>query len=109
VVSQLLARDEDAEVGVLADSARTNIVPVDFVVDALVELMHANGRDGQTFHLTAPKTIGLRGIYRRSHRSGRAATAARVTAGCDRDAVPPCDRARQGSAQHGRHRARHSR
>jgi thioester reductase-like protein/NADP-dependent 3-hydroxy acid dehydrogenase YdfG len=49
---------------VLPDTGRTNIVPVDFVVDALVELMHADGRDGQTFHLTAPKTIGLRGIYR---------------------------------------------
>jgi thioester reductase-like protein/short-subunit dehydrogenase involved in D-alanine esterification of teichoic acids len=49
---------------VLPDTGRTNIVPVDFVVDALVELMHAEGRDGQTFHLTAPKTIGLRGIYR---------------------------------------------
>jgi thioester reductase-like protein/short-subunit dehydrogenase involved in D-alanine esterification of teichoic acids len=49
---------------VLPDTGRTNIVPVDYVVDALVELMHADGRDGQTFHLTAPKTIGLRGIYR---------------------------------------------
>jgi len=49
---------------VLPDTGRTNIVPVDYVVDALVELMHAEGRDGQTFHLTAPKTIGLRGIYR---------------------------------------------
>src|SRR6202007_2392482 len=49
---------------VLPDTGRTNIVPVDFVVDAIVELMHADGRDGQTFHLTAPKTIGLRGIYR---------------------------------------------
>ena len=49
---------------VLPDTGRTNIVPVDFVVDALVELMHADDRDGQTFHLTAPKTIGLRGIYR---------------------------------------------
>src|SRR5882757_1943346 len=48
----------------LPDTGRTNIVPVDFVVDAIVELMHADGRDGQTFHLTAPKTIGLRGIYR---------------------------------------------
>jgi thioester reductase-like protein/enoyl-[acyl-carrier-protein] reductase (NADH) len=48
----------------LPDTGRTNIVPVDYVVDALVELMHAEGRDGQTFHLTAPKTIGLRGIYR---------------------------------------------
>ncbi|MGV0741397.1 SDR family oxidoreductase [Mycolicibacterium sp. XJ870] len=48
----------------LPDTGRTNIVPVDYVVDALVHLMHADGRDGQTFHLTAPKTIGLRGIYR---------------------------------------------
>ncbi|HYB35720.1 MAG TPA: SDR family oxidoreductase [Mycobacterium sp.] len=49
---------------VLPDTGRTNIVPVDYVVDAMVELMHAGGRDGQTFHLTAPKTIGLHGIYR---------------------------------------------
>lgn len=48
----------------LPDTGRTNIVPVDYVVNALVWLMHADGRDGQTFHLTAPKTIGLRGIYR---------------------------------------------
>lgn len=48
----------------LPDTGRTNIVPVDYVVDALVELVHAEGRDGQTFHLTSPKTIGLRGIYR---------------------------------------------
>src|SRR5271166_138376 len=48
----------------LPDTGRTNIVPVDYVVDAMVALMHADGRDGQTFHLTAPKTIGLRGIYR---------------------------------------------
>ncbi len=48
----------------LPDTGRTNIVPVDYVVDALVALMHAEGRDGQTFHLTAVKTIGLRGIYR---------------------------------------------
>ena len=54
----------------LPDTGRTNIVPVDYVADALVMLMHADGRDGQTFHLTSPKTIGLRGIYR-----GVAATA----------------------------------
>ncbi len=48
----------------LPDTGRTNIVPVDYVVDALVALLHTDGRDGQTFHLTAPKTIGLRGIYR---------------------------------------------
>ncbi|MGB8389248.1 SDR family oxidoreductase, partial [Mycobacterium sp.] len=48
----------------LPDTGRTNIVPVDYVVDALVALMHAEGSDGRTFHLTAVKTIGLRGIYR---------------------------------------------
>ena len=48
----------------LPDTGRSNIVPVDYVADALVALMHTEGRDGQTFHLTAPKTIGLRGIYR---------------------------------------------
>jgi thioester reductase-like protein/NADP-dependent 3-hydroxy acid dehydrogenase YdfG len=48
----------------LPDTGRTNIVPVDYVADALVALMHADGLDGRTFHLTAPKTIGLRGIYR---------------------------------------------
>jgi thioester reductase-like protein/short-subunit dehydrogenase involved in D-alanine esterification of teichoic acids len=48
----------------LPDTGRTNIVPVDYVVDALVALMHAPDCDGRAFHLTAPKTIGLRGIYR---------------------------------------------
>ncbi|MEZ0349763.1 SDR family oxidoreductase [Mycobacterium sp. pR1184] len=51
----------------LPDTGRTNIVPVDYVVDALVALMHVDGSaswDGRTFHLTSPKTIGLRGIYR---------------------------------------------
>jgi thioester reductase-like protein/NADP-dependent 3-hydroxy acid dehydrogenase YdfG len=47
----------------LPDSGRTNIVPVDYVADAVVELMHQPGRNGQTFHLTAPKNIGLRAIY----------------------------------------------
>ncbi|MEB3034018.1 SDR family oxidoreductase [[Mycobacterium] nativiensis] len=45
-------------------TGRTNVVPVDYVVDALVELMHADGYDGRTFHLTAPKSIGLPDIYR---------------------------------------------
>lgn len=48
----------------LPDVGRTNIVPVDYVVDAVVALIHAPGRDGQTFHLTAPRNIGVRGIYR---------------------------------------------
>ncbi|MGD9619850.1 MAG: SDR family oxidoreductase [Mycolicibacterium sp.] len=49
---------------VLPDTGRTNIVPVDYVVDAITALMHTDDLDGQTFHLTSPKTIGLRGIYR---------------------------------------------
>jgi thioester reductase-like protein/short-subunit dehydrogenase involved in D-alanine esterification of teichoic acids len=48
----------------LPDTGRTNVVPVDYVADALVALMHAPDLDGRAFHLTAPKTIGLRGIYR---------------------------------------------
>ena len=34
----------------LPDTGRNNIVPVDYVVDAMAELMHQQGRDGQTFH-----------------------------------------------------------
>jgi thioester reductase-like protein/short-subunit dehydrogenase len=49
---------------VLPDTGRSNIVPVDYVTDAMAELIHAPDRDGQTFHLTAPESIGLRGIYR---------------------------------------------
>jgi len=48
----------------LPDIGRINVVPVDYVVAALVELMHAEGRDGQTFHLTALEPVGLRQIYR---------------------------------------------
>ncbi len=55
----------------LPDTGRTNIVPVDYVVDAMTELIHVPDRDGQTFHLTAPDSIGLRGIYRGiSHAAG---------------------------------------
>ncbi len=48
----------------LPDIGRANVVPVDYVADALVALVRAEGGDGRTFHLTAPKTVGLRGIYR---------------------------------------------
>jgi NAD(P)-dependent dehydrogenase (short-subunit alcohol dehydrogenase family) len=34
----------------------TNIVPVDFVADALDHIAHLPGLDGQAFHLTAPKS-----------------------------------------------------
>jgi thioester reductase-like protein/short-subunit dehydrogenase involved in D-alanine esterification of teichoic acids len=48
----------------LPDTGRTNIVPVDYVVGAVVALVHVPGRDGETFHLTAPKSIGLTHVYR---------------------------------------------
>ena len=48
----------------LPDTGRTNIVPVDYVVDALVELVHVPDRDGQTFHLVSSKAVGLKDIYR---------------------------------------------
>jgi len=35
----------------------TNIVPVDFVVDAIDHLAHADGLDGQTFHLCNPQPM----------------------------------------------------
>ena len=46
------------------DTGRTNVVPVDYVVAALEAIMHLPDRDGQTFHLTDPKSIGLKHIYR---------------------------------------------
>lgn len=48
----------------LPDVGRMNIVPVDYVADALTALIHTDGYDGQTFHLTAPKSVGPRGFYR---------------------------------------------
>ncbi len=38
------------------DLGRTNIVPVDFVVDAIDHLAHRAGFDRQAFHLTAPRS-----------------------------------------------------
>ncbi|MCV7421753.1 SDR family oxidoreductase [Mycobacterium yunnanensis] len=48
----------------LPDTGRTNVVPVDYVAQAVVAIMHVPDRDGQTFHLTAPKSMGLKHIYR---------------------------------------------
>ena len=41
----------------------TNVVPVDYVAAAVVELMTAPGRDGQTFHLVNPRPQPVREIY----------------------------------------------
>ncbi len=59
-----LARLPSVTPMLVPDTGRTNIVPVDYVVDALVWLMHVPDHDGQTFHLTAARNIGLQDIYR---------------------------------------------
>lgn len=41
----------------------TNIVPVDYVARALVELMAAPDRDGRTFHLVNPRPQPIREVY----------------------------------------------
>ncbi|MFD4292058.1 SDR family oxidoreductase [Rhodococcus sp. NPDC058505] len=41
----------------------TNIVPVDYVAHAVVELMMTPGRDGEVFHLVNPRPQPIREIY----------------------------------------------
>lgn len=48
---------------VIPDVGHTNIVPVDYVAAALVELLHRAGRDGDTFHLVNPRPQPISEIY----------------------------------------------
>ncbi|WP_059016073.1 SDR family oxidoreductase [Mycobacterium sp. M26] len=48
----------------LPDIGRAHVVPVDYVGEAVVKLMHVDGHDGRTFHLIGEDTIGLRDVYR---------------------------------------------
>lgn len=59
-----LAKLPSATPIILPETGRTNIVPIDYVVEALTWLMHARGQDGHTFHLTSPDSVGLHHIYR---------------------------------------------
>jgi thioester reductase-like protein len=45
------------------DLGSTTIVPVDYVADATVELMHRPGLDGRTFHLVSPRPLPLTEVY----------------------------------------------
>ncbi|QTJ68909.1 SDR family oxidoreductase [Rhodococcus sp. ZPP] len=45
------------------DIGSTNVVPVDYVAAAIVELMSAPDRDGQVFHLVNPRPQSVREIY----------------------------------------------
>ena len=93
----------------LPDTGRTNIVPVDYVADALVALMHADGRDGQNVppHL-AENHWAARHLPRRCARC-RLAAAARVTAPLGGGTRAQSAWPAQGLAQHGRHPTGHPR
>lgn len=45
------------------DLGATNIVPVDYVADAMVELIHRPGLDGRAFHLVSPRPQPLIEVY----------------------------------------------
>ena len=45
------------------DLGSTNLVPVDYVVDAMDALMHADGLDGRAFHLVHPRPQRLLDVY----------------------------------------------
>lgn len=45
------------------DLGATTIVPVDYVADAMEELMHRDGLDGRAFHLVSPRPQPLIGVY----------------------------------------------
>ena len=47
---------------------RVNIVPVDYVADAIVRLLDGYAAEGRTVHLTAPRSVAPDG--RRAHPRG---------------------------------------
>jgi thioester reductase-like protein len=49
--------------GALPNIGDSNIVPVDYVVDAMDHLIHADGLDGRAFHLVAPKPQKFFEVY----------------------------------------------
>ncbi len=48
---------------VLPDLGATNVVPVDYVADAMTYLMHQPGLDGHAFHLVSPRPQPLLEVY----------------------------------------------
>lgn len=59
----LLAKLPAALPAPIPNIGATNVVPVDYVAAAVVELMHAPGHDGAAFHLVNPKPQSVREIY----------------------------------------------
>ena len=74
---------------VLPDLGATNIVPVDYVVDAMAYLMHADGLDHRAFHLVNPRPQPLVEVY---NAFARQAGAPRVTVTLPRQVVAPVER-----------------
>ncbi|BAW06634.1 SDR family oxidoreductase [Nocardia seriolae] len=59
----------------IPDLGSTNIVPVDYVVEAMVELINKPGLVGRTFHLTNPEPQPFTEIYNALARAAGAPTA----------------------------------
>ena len=75
---------------VLPDLGDTNVVPVDYVADAMDALIHAPDLDGQAFHLGHPRMQPLLDVY---NALARAAGAPRVAVGLTRRLLPPAKHA----------------
>ena len=68
------------------DLGATNLVPVDYVVDAMDALIHAPGLDGRAFHLVHPRPQRLLDVY---NALADAAGAPRVVLGLPRQLFAP--------------------
>ena len=68
------------------DLGSTNVVPVDYVADAMDALIHADGLDGRAFHLVHPRPQRLLDVY---NALADAAGAPRVRVGLPRVAFAP--------------------
>jgi len=71
---------------VLPDVGDTNVVPVDYVADAIDALLHAPGLDGRAFHLGHPRMVPLLDVY---NALAEAAGAPQVALGLTRRLLPP--------------------
>jgi thioester reductase-like protein len=71
---------------VAPDLGSTNVVPVDYVVDAMDALMHADDLDGRVFHLVHPRPQGLLDVY---NAFAEAAGAPKVLLHLDRRVLTP--------------------
>ncbi len=81
---------------VLPDLGDTNVVPVDYVADAMDALIAEEGLDGRAFHLGHPRMQPLLDVY---NALARAAGAPQVAVGLTRRLLPPATSLLQLAAQ----------